>query len=303
MMDPYSRNLAAPPEQVIDSNRLNSRSASYMFPEDLGSIHMAMSFTPYSYGSTFGFANVSGGTKTIYLPIPTNLSDDTAVDSNQAQMGVTGALALNVMKNSTSGEGMNALGVAAYDATKDAIKALGSALGIGSDPGNEDLINNYKVYAKILGRGALDSLVPGAGLAADLYTGNAVNPYTTVDFSGVRLKTHNFIWTVSPKSQEESNIIRNIIRIIKSSMLPEYDGPGIISQSKALLKYPNLVHIKLLGVDDNYYYKFKPSIVQSFNVKFNEGNQLHVFEGGKPVVLTLQLNLLEASIHTAEDYR
>lgn len=305
-MEPGSRTAhlhALPPGEVMDANRSNSRSFSYVFPEDLGAIRMVMSFTQYSYGSTFGFANVSGGTKTVYLPIPANLSDDTAVDSNQAQMGVTGALALNVMKNASSGAGMDAMGLSAYDATKDAINAMGSALGFGSDPANEALIENYKVYAKILGRGALDAVVPGAGLAADLYTGSAVNPYTTVDFSGVRLKAHNFVWTVSPKSQEESNTIRNIIKVIKSAMLPEYGGPGIISQSKALLNYPNLVNIKFLGINDEYYYKFKPSMIQSFNVKFNEGNQLHLFEGGKPVVLTLQLNLLEASIHTSEDYR
>ena len=290
------------PSEVIDSNISNFRSSSYVFPEDLGAHRMVMSFTPYSYSGTFGFANVSGGTKTVYLPIPPNLSDDTAVDSNQAQMGVTGALALEVMNRAGSG-GMNALAEGAYDATKQALEAMKSAVGLGGDIQNQEALDSYKLYAKLVGRSALDSIVPGAGLAADLYTGNAVNPYTTIDFSGVRLKFHNFVWTLSPKSQEESNTIRNIIRVIKSAMLPEYGGSGVISQTKALLKYPNLVHVKLLGVDDDYYYKFKPSMIQSFNVKFNEGNQLHLFEGGKPVVLTLQLNLLEASIHTSEDYR
>ena len=302
MMDPYSRNHATPPAQVMDINRSNSRSASYKFPEDLGAIHMAMSFTPYSYGSTFGFANVSGGTKTVYLPIPPNLSDDTAVDYNQAQMGLTGALAMKTMQTIGSG-GMDAFAEGAYNIAKGAVNAAGDALGFSGNPEIQKSLDSYKLYAKLLGRNALDSVVPGAGLAADLFTSSAVNPYTTVDFSGVRLKFHNFVWTLSPKSQEESNTIRNIIKVIKGAMLPEYGGGEAIAQTKALLKYPNLVNIKFLGINDEYYYKFKPSIIQSFNVKFNEGNQLHLFKGGKPVVLTLQLNLLEASIHTSEDYR
>jgi hypothetical protein len=302
MMDPYSRNHATPPSQVMDINRSNSRSASYVFPEDLGAIRMVMSFTPYSYSSTFGFANVSGGTKTVYLPIPPSLSDDTAIDSNQAQLGVTGALALQTMQTIGSG-GVDAFAEGAYNIAKDVVSASGEALGFGGNPEIQASLENYKLYAKLLGRSALDSIVPGAGLAADLYTGSAVNPYTTVDFSGVRLKFHNFVWTVSPKSQEESNTIRDIIKVIKGAMLPEYGGTSAIAQTKALLKYPNLVNIKFLGINDEYYYKFKPSMIQSFNVRFNEGNQLHLFEGGKPVVLTLQLNLLEASIHTSEDYR
>jgi hypothetical protein len=274
-----------------------------VFPEDLGAIRMVMSFTPYSYGSTFGFANVSGGTKTVYLPIPPNLSDDTAIDSNQAQLGVTGALALTAM-NTIGGGGVDALAQQAYGVAGDVADSIKSALGVGgNNPQTEAALESYKVYAKLLGRSALDAVVPGAGLAADLYTGSAVNPYTTVDFSGVRLKFHNFVWTVSPKSQEESNTIRDIIKVIKGAMLPEYGGTSAIAQTKALLKYPNLVNIKFLGINDEYYYKFKPSMIQSFNVRFNEGNQLHLFEGGKPVVLTLQLNLLEASIHTSEDYR
>lgn len=287
------------PENVIQSNKAAYRPTALMFPEDLGAHCMVLNFEQYNYATT-GATTFNGVTSdSIILPIPANLSDDMSVDAQSGDLGMTGALALEAF-NDPKGTIENILaGVTS--------KIASTAGDIGGDiqGSARGALANYTAFAKFLGRGALDTLLPGAGLAANQITGTAVNPYSTIDFNGVRLKTHSFNWTFSPKSQAESDTLRNIIKTIKRKSLPRYESVAGATEgtfSRALLKYPNLVRISFQGIDQNYYYKFKKCMIQNFNVTYNSGNQLQVFEGGKPVVITASMQLIEAAIHTSEDY-
>lgn len=287
------------PSDVIERNKAAYRPTTLIFPEDIGAHCMVLNFEEYNYAAT-GATTVNGVTSdSIILPIPGNLSDDMSIDAQSADLGMTGALALEVFKN-PGGAAENIMN--GIENTFNNIKA---GLAGTSNTTIQNALGNYSAFTKFVGRGALDSLIPGAGLAVNQISGTAVNPYSTIDFNGVRLKTHSFNWTFSPKSQTESDTLRNIIKTIKRKSLPRYDAVGGTEEgtfSRALLKYPNLVRISFQGINQDYYYNFKKCMIQNFNVTYNSGNQLQVFEGGKPVVVTASMQLIEAAIHTSADY-
>lgn len=283
------------PEEAINRKKAQLRPTSLRFPQDLGAHAMIMNFEKYDYANTRSGAVNAVSNKTIILPIPRDLNDDTTVDAQQAELGITGSAAYDLL---SGGVDISKIG--------DDLKAKTQSM-FGSDlsGAGSEALKNYGAFAKFAGRGAVDTLFPGAGLAANQLTGTAVNPYATIDFNGVRLKTHTFNWTLSPKSAEESETLKNIIKTIKQNILPKYEsvaGQTTNSFSRALLTYPNLVRISFQGIDQDYYYKFKKSVIQNFNVRYNNSNQLQVFEGGKPVVVELSMQLVEAAIHTADDY-
>lgn len=293
------------PENVIQSNKAAYRpKKALMFPEDLGAHCMVLNFETYNYATT-GATTVNSVTgESIILPIPGNLSDDMSIDAQSGDLGMTGALAQSLFNN--PGGTVDDI-VGGLKSTFDNIKAgvAGGATGVDVGDTLKEALGNYAAFAKFLGRGALDTLFPGAGLAANQISGTAVNPYSTIDFNGVRLKTHSFNWTFSPKSENESNKLRDIIKTIKRKSLPRYESVAGATDgtfSRALLTYPNLVNISFQGINQDYYYKFKKCMIQNFNVSYNSGNQLQVFEGGKPVVVTASMQLIEAAIHTSNDY-
>jgi hypothetical protein len=258
---------------------------------------MVMNFIDYKYDPTAGF--VSSGSNaisvgaTIVLPLPMNLEDSVNVNSNRAQLGLTGTAAYALMN--MSNESMKRSGSATYNALKEVMNDTSSLTDIDS------YLSTARVFGSFVGRAGLDNISPGAGLAADLTTGTAVNPHTTLDFDGVALKSHTFNWTLAPRNERESSSLNSIIRTIKRNMLPNYQGiDGIVP--RALLTYPKLVKISLLGIDQDYFYFFKPGLINSLNTQYSQGNGTTMLKGGRPGVITLQMAFTEAQIHVASDY-
>jgi hypothetical protein len=226
---------------VIQASRRSGTRASLKFPSDLGAHAMIINFEKYSYSSTqTGFVN-SVNSGNIALPIPTNLVDSTSIAANDSQLGITGAAAMGLMN--ASGISAKKFGADSYSAIESQLKNLLDPTASGGKPSaTNDALSTFKAFTKFTGRNLLDSVLPGAGMAADLTSGTAVNPHQTLDFSGVALKSHSFIWTFSPRNADESLVLKNIIKKIKSSMLPAYDSIG--GFQKALLTYPDLIKIR-----------------------------------------------------------
>jgi len=289
----------------LDVASAGSGSSSLSFPSDLGQQRMIMSFSKYSFnpGGT-GFVNINSGA--ISLPIPTNLNDDTSLNAAQAELGITGAAVFEAIKALGNGVSARAVGRGFASELGGLIAKADQGISIGTHPSEVSSISSsamasIKTYARLAGRSILSS-VPGAGTAIDAATGTAVNPFATVDFNGVNLKTHSFKWTLAPRNQNETVAISQIIRMLKKNSLPTYSGIGedVETLKNALLNYPNLVNIKLLGV--NNYYEFKPAMIRNISVNYNSGERLNMLEGGNPAVVELGFEAIETSIHTSADY-
>ena len=170
-----------------------------------------------------------------------------------------------------------------------------------------DKASNTGLY---LAKAGLGKVAPDILNGVGQGKGNAINPFASLVFKGVDLKVHSLEWLLSPESEEEQRELKDIIKIIQSNILPEATSPlgsdaegqerGLSVMDKGILRYPSMVNIYLMGVDQEYYFRFKTSMISQFNVDYTP-NGLAVNKGGKPSAIRITMTLNEAFIHTKGD--
>lgn len=143
------------------------------------------------------------------------------------------------------------------------------------------------------------------GSTANQVFGSALNPKETLAFEGVGLRSHQFNWELFPSNKEDSNQINKIINVMKRSVLPSTENFSlgtVVDFERAFLKYPHVVKIYLIGIDENSFMSFKPAMVQNFTVDYGAGGGVSIMKGGKPAGVSISLSLQELSIQTADEY-
>lgn len=293
------------PQPAIRTSKASDTIQSLRFPiHNQGAHRMLMVFNQYKYvapgqrglnklGNT-GRGNVTGptpaGKTTIELPLPANLFDAYNVRVQGYDAELTGALVAGAASQFAGAGDLS---------TGNITTALGGVLsGSGLNPSSilSSDMGDISRNVAFLGRRNLPS---NLGRSVDTGLGNTINPKTSLYFDGVNLKQLSFDWNLAPQDARESDVIRDITNTIKRNMLPTYGTA--VGFSQALLNYPSTVDIFLLGVDQQYYMYFKTSMIQGFNVNYTP-HGLAVVKGGKPAMVSLSMTLVEADIHTAEDY-
>ena len=286
----------------IDDRRAQRSLSSLSYRGFLGEHYITMSFRSYDYSATDGLVSANRSTAAdISLPLPTNITDALGVQVGQTELGAMGGAVADLASSGGRDNILNDIR-SATSSIKNSFDNRSS----GGDPRGEDapsmMIQNVRAAAAFAGRNALDMIgAGGISSGLDVGTGTAVNPHMALKFDGVNLKNHNFEWTISPRNESEANNLRQIINKIKQQMLPEYTTNGDSALSRALLKYPSLVDIAFRGLNEDYYFKYKPCLVNSFSANYSpNGNAIN--KGGKPSVVTISMQVTEARIHTREDY-
>ena len=296
-----------PVESVVSGAKESTQTFNMSFPKDIGEHGMLLSFKKYSFSSTGSISGQPVGS--ILLPIPRNIVESYSVNVKGESMGLIGSLVgdavagnvnvsqvLNSVANTQGGALISDTTAAANFFVQSGLAttaagAVGSLLGSGAGG---------------LLAGAAGSSAVSSGLSAA--SGTALNPHVSVMFEGMNLRSHNFDWSFSPKSPSEGETLRKIIQMIKKNSLPSYQGVGASPSGTALdrvlLRYPNVVDIKFIGLDESYFFKFKTCMITQVTVDYSQhGNAFFAgATGSKPVMINFQLSLIESKIHTADDF-
>lgn len=292
------------PNDVIQRSRRDSIPSLLQFPKDLGSHSMLMIFSSYAYTppgerilnkvSDRTFSGINSTSKqAILLPLPANIEETFSINVQGYEAGISGeyvsraASTLGGAGDINSGQLLNSLGSGVASMIPD----LGSLLN--TDAGA------ISRNAAFLGRRAIESVVPGASRSIDAGLGNTVNPKQSLFFEGVTLKQPSFNWTFAPQSAGDSDTLRDITNLIRRNVLPTYGT--VAGFSRSILNYPSMVDIFFLGIDQSYFLFYKTCMVNQFSTNFTP-NGLAFVKGGKPAMVSMSMNLIEADIHTAEDY-
>lgn len=296
-------NLNKPVDSIIASARENlTKHAIFKYPEDLGPHAIVMNFKEYSYNGT-AQGNTVDINASIVLPIPKNIQDTFSVGIASRELGILGAGfadALSGMKGSENPiQSAKDLAVAAVGGIESAFNKMSNITG-----------SDFTSAARYLQRAGLTGISPSLGNAIDVSSGNAINPHIALVFEGVSLKNFTFDWSFSPKNPEEHRTLNNIIKKIKQNILPRYTSAGATgitssSFSRGLLKYPNMVDLFFVGLDQQYFIYYKTCLINQFNIDYSPQDHLILFkgpQGSKPVFTNIQLTMTEAEIHTADDY-
>jgi len=303
-------------------NERETFSSLLTFPTDASAHSMLLLFRTYRYEDPgerkspniedaitgMRLQNLTG----IELPIPANLRDQDALRIDRFEQGFLEGMLGGAAANAANGL-LN---------TNVAVNQIGQGIqGVGAELANmftnaggvQGISGMISQMASSLGdanAGALAkdiaylmrSQLPGnIARTADAIIGSTINPKATLAFEGVELKNHSFSWTLAPRSSRESDVLNQIVRTLKRNSLPSYQTLSA-TNFKAYLKYPSIVDIYLLGVNSEYFMKFKPCMVRSMNVDYSSQGLVSLVKGGKPAVINLSLDLMEMDIHTANDY-
>jgi len=249
------------------------------------------------------------GSFTLELPFPNTLTDSTGVQINSFERGFIE-------------EFLTGQAVAAADDPVAAAKKLGNAIANGAAGvisgdafADNEAGGMFKRLIGTLGTNVLGGLGIGEkSIGAAL--GSVQNPLTTLHFSGVDLRNFSFSWSVFPANKQEADDIKNIVNRVKSKILPRIQslsptGDGAeqlngLTQgglARAYLKYPSVVMINLLGVNEAHYPRFKACMCKGIDINYaDNGSSPTIAEGGVPMGISISMSFMELEIQTAEDY-
>ena len=255
-----------------------------------------------------GGARFSGQLSGIELPIPSNLKDSDLMripEMTQSPLELAAGEYIAQGANALQGSNLTARGLPgalqSLGASIDPAGSFNQGMGAATTAINSILdqsLGNVSRDVMYLLRSVLPN---GVSQVTDRALGSTVNPKASLAFEGVELKQHSFTWMLIPKNETDSEIIRAIIQTLKRNSLPTYQTFAGTT-FKAYLKYPSIVDMYLLGVNSDYFVKFKSAMIRSVNVEYGSQGIVSIVKGGKPGNVSLSIDLIELDIHTAEDY-
>lgn len=136
--------------------------------------------------------------------------------------------------------------------------------------------------------------MPGGG-AASAITGLAANPKKEQLFKNVDFRTFNFEYQFAPRSEEESRSVKEIIKLFKLHMHPEFkDSAGF------LFLYPSEFEIVYYqGDSENMNLpRHTSSVLVDMSVNYTPQGMFNTFNDGASTLITLNLTFKELAILT-----
>jgi len=261
-------------------------------------------YKPPGLGTTGGFAlqttenalrdNIKKSIATIILPMPANIQDNNAADwvsgsmnpiaANLASAGASAVLSSNPVSSLLS------------SGTKF-FENLGKALSTGEGQQNAAAGAAAMGLNAVLGQADLNQVISRA-------SGNVFNQNVELLFNGVTMRpAFSFSFDMVPRSEEESDRIKDIIRTLKTNMTPrkgtpETNGGGLF------VKAPNVFKLEYMsgGIHHPFLHRFKPCALTQMSVNYNGSGQYATYSNATPVHMQLTLQFQELSPLYSEDY-
>ena len=244
-------------------------------------------------GSNANRKNLKNPKHTIVLPIPQQLSDISAIDWTDGKLNPIEAYGLAATSTIIK-KGGTGIGDAAK-AARDIVSQLGASIGSAA---NDPNIQNALIAA-ISGQavGALGGNVSGSAIVARA-TGQVFNPNLELLFNGVNLRVFPFTFEFFPRNREEGEEVRQIIRLLKYSMVPSRGDQGIF------IKAPFVFQLQYMKGRDPHPFlnRFQPMALTNMSLNYTGSNTYSTFYDGTPTHLRLELLFKELNPVYKDDY-
>ena len=235
----------------------------------------------------------------IIMQMPANIQDGNAVDYGESKMNTLMGAAAGLIGSTIEGGG-EALSAmlkgddAGYEkATKDMTKEMKNT--VGTDSSIMDAASQF-VSAKATSAaiGALGGNVSAADLLAR-QTGQIFNPNMELLFNGPTLRSFSFSFKMTPRSPEEAQECKNIIRSFKSNMATKTKNTGSIGGSGMFLKTPNVFELRYKkgGRDHPFLHRFKQCFLTNVSVNYTGEGVYTTYDDATPVSMQIDLSFKE----------
>lgn len=231
---------------------------------------------------------------TIILPMPANIQDNNAADwtsgtMNPLQAGFANAASSAVLAGNPFGSIM------------DSLKNFGVNIegGVTSGEGQKAVAAGTAAAAiqAAIGQGDINQIISRA-------TGQVFNQNVELLFNGVTLRpAYQFSFDMVPRSQQESEMIKKIIRTFKKNMTAKKGDPSTAGGG-LFVKAPNIFKLEYMsgGKQHPFLHRFKPCALTQMNVNYNGSAQYATYSDATPVHMQMTLQFQELSPLYSEDY-
>jgi len=280
------------------------------FPLDLPSYkyHITFDFRKFVRRSLYdrAFYAALGGVR---LPIPANLVDAEAEKWGTMEAGpVIGSVMEAAMQAKAGLPAFDVNQLAAqvqdlFSSGKSMTESLSSVLGVTGDVAKSiaatipGAATNFAIANAIQ---ASQEITRGGSSAYLGLFGKSINPFQVVLYQCPVYKRHSFTWVLSPRNEQESTIIKNIVAKFRYHMKSDFTG-GVAGG--LIFDYPDMCYVTLYPKDE-YLYKFKPCVVEGFQANYARQAPMgpSFYRGtGAPSEVEITVNLLEIEYWVKED--
>ena len=235
----------------------------------------------------------------VELPIPQQINDSNAVSWGEDSMNIMEMAAFQAASSAVSG-GVEGIGEK-FESARSAILEGDTNT---TFPGLTDDVRKGLVAA-LSGKavGALGGNI-SAQSALGRSTGQILNSNLELLFQGLTLRTFPFNITFSPRSRDESERVRLIIRRFKQSMSAKTGRTDYAVNGGIFLKAPDIFRLKYLsnGRTHPFLNSFKPCALTNMSVNYTGAGTYSTYGDGTPVNIKLSLTFKEINPIYAEDY-
>ena len=213
----------------------------------------------------------------VYLPIPTGISDSNGVTWSGSTMTPLQAAGVDLGKAFITGGGEKAAGVAGEK--------------VGAVASNTKSVQSF-IMNKIL------ESATGTENLLSRTLGIIENPNMELLFTGPQLREFSFTYKLSSRSSKETDQIRQIIRFFKQGMAAQR------TQAQLFLRAPHTFQLtyKHLNKDHKYLNKFKECALTNFSVDYTPEGQYATFTDGAMVSYQITMQFQELEPIFNDDY-
>ena len=229
--------------------------------------------------------------RTVYLPIPQQISDSLRVDYAEDRLSPVAAAAVATANEILSADGGSIAKV------RDFVGKVTSGQykfeGIDSAG-----MNSLKTGLAASAIRSLGMNVSAQGLISRA-SGQVLQSNLELLFSGMTLRTFPFIFDFAPRDEKEAEEVMRIIRVIKMAMTPS-------GRDSVMMTAPDLFQFTYISGKERHPFlnSFKVGVLTNMTVNYTAGGNYATY-GGKfksPVHMRMQLDFKEINPVFREDY-
>jgi len=231
---------------------------------------------------------------TIILPMPANIQDNNSADWVSGTMN---PMAASIANAAASGVLSSNLPASIAQSVGKFFNNVGAAVGTGEGQQATAATVAAAGAQAVLGQGDFNQTVSRA-------TGMVFNQNVELLFNGVTMRpAFQFSFDLVPRSEEESLMIKKIIRTFKINMTPQKGNPNT-NGGGLFVNAPNIFKLEYMsgGKQHPFLHRFKPCALTQMSVNYNGSNQYATYPDATPVHMNLSLQFQELSPIYAENY-
>ena len=229
----------------------------------------------------------------IYLPIPESITDSNGVTWGEDRLNGFAAAGLGIANDMITSESVNQALGRGLERGSEAIKQLTG------DKGSISALNSVFASAAVNALGGSTS--PTGVLARQ--SGAILNPNMELLFNGVQLRSFSFNFDFAPRDENESIVIKDIVRAFKKSLNAK-NGSKDDNSSGLFISSPDVFQLTYKTGADNhrFLHKFKPMALLNMVVNHTGAGTYATYDNTAPVHTKIDLTFQELNPIYSEDY-